>query len=254
MKYLFLILNFIFLTAWRTGLWAQTHITVAVAANVQYAMDELKAEFKRETGIDVSVVIGSSGQLTAQIKQGAPYDIFISADMKYPLSLYNNNDAVDSPKVYAEGSLVIWTMNKEIKFDKNLSVLLSDIISKIAIANPRTAPYGIAGIEAVRHFGIYEKLKNKLIYGESIASVNQFIYSKAVEAGFTSKSVVLSPQMKRKGIWMEIDHEAYKSISQGCVVLKYGYINHRKESKKFYDFIFSPEGKNILSNFGYIVK
>ncbi|MEJ2614712.1 MAG: molybdate ABC transporter substrate-binding protein [Ignavibacteriaceae bacterium] len=235
------------------NLYAQQRITIAVAANVQYAMEELKTEFKKETGIDVSVVIGSSGQLTAQIKEGAPYDIFISADMKYPLSLYSHNDAVDSPKVYAEGSLVIWTMRKGISFDKELKILLSDNVSRIAAANPRTAPYGIASIDAMKHLRIYEKIKDKLIFGESIASVNQFIYSKAVEAGFTSKSVVLSPKMKGKGKWIEVDHDAYKPIKQGCVILKYGYNNHKKESKKFCDFLFSAKAKSILSNFGYIV-
>ncbi|MFZ0454907.1 MAG: molybdate ABC transporter substrate-binding protein [Ignavibacteriaceae bacterium] len=254
MKYLFLILYFIFIIPLSENVSAQRQITIAAAANVQYAMEELKAEFKEETGIDVSVVIGSSGQLTAQIKEGAPYDIFISADMKYPLSLYSNKDAVDSPKVYAEGSLVIWTMRKGIRFDSELDVLLSDKVSKIAAANPRTAPYGIASIEALKHFGIYDKSKNKLIYGESISSVNQFIYSKAVEAGFTAKSVVLSPKMKGKGKWMEIEHDAYKPIKQGCVILKYGYINHKKESKIFYNFLFSAKAKSILSNFGYIVK
>ncbi len=252
-KYFLLILNFIFFIILGENVFAQQQITIAAAANVQYAMEELKAEFNEETGIDVSVIIGSSGQLTAQIKEGAPYDIFVSADMKYPLSLYSNKDAVDSPKVYAEGSLVIWTMKKGIMFDKELNVLLSNRVSKIAIANPRTAPYGIASIEAMKHFGIYEKIKNKLIYGESIASTNQFIYSKAVEAGFTAKSVVISPQMKEKGEWMEIEHDAYKPIKQGCVILKYGYKNHRRASKKFYDFLFSTKAKSILSNFGYIV-
>lgn len=253
MNYLFLILDFIFIITLSENLYAQQRITIAVAANVQYAMDELKTEFKKETGIDVSVVIGSSGQLTAQIKEGAPYDLFISADMKYPLSLYDNKNAVDSPRVYAEGSLVIWTMNNNIRFDNELSALLSRTISRIALANPRTAPYGIAAVEVMKYFGIYDKLKNKLIYGESIASTNQFIYSKSVEAGFTAKSVVLSPRMKGKGVWMEIEHKAYKSIKQGCVILKYGYNNHRKESKKFYNFLFSAKAKNILSNFGYIV-
>lgn len=253
MKYLFLILDLILIITLSENLYAQQHITIAVAANVQYAMEELKTEFKKETGIDISVIIGSSGQLTAQIKEGAPYDIFISADMKYPQSLYSNKDAVDSPKVYAEGSLVIWTRRKGISFDKGLNILLSNKVSRIAAANPRTAPYGIASIEAMKHFGIYEKIKNKLIFGESIASVNQFIYSKAVEAGFTSKSVVLSPKMQGKGIWMEIEHDAYKAIQQGCVILKYGYNNHKKESKKFYDFLSSAKAKSILSNFGYIV-
>lgn len=235
-------------------IYAGPKITVAVAANVQYAMEELKAEFKKETGIDVTVIIGSSGQLTAQIKEGAPYDIFISADMKYPEVLFKEKAAIDSPRVYAMGSLVVWTTGKGITFDKKLNALLSKKISKIAIANPRTAPYGSAAVEALKHFGIYGKVKNKLVYGESIAQVNQFTYGSAVDAGFTAKSVVLSPQMKGKGSWMVIDPGSYKSIEQGCVILKYGFDNHRAESKKFFDFLFSQKAKNILLKYGYILK
>jgi molybdate transport system substrate-binding protein len=253
MKYFLLISSFIFILTSAVSVFAQQYLTIAVAANVQYAMDELMAEFKKETGIDISAVIGSSGQLTAQIKEGAPYDLFISADMKYPLSLFDNKDAVDSPKVYAEGSLVIWSMNNKIKFDKELRILLSNNISRIAVPNPRTAPYGIAAVETMKHFEIYDRLRDKLIYGESIASTNQFIYLKAAEIGFTAKSVVLSPRMKGKGAWMEIEHEAYKPIEQGCVILKYGFKNHGKGSIKFYNFLFSAKAKKILSNFGYIV-
>jgi len=256
MKYFFVIsviLFFIIITFESNNI-AESQITIAVAANVQYAMDELKTEFTKETGIHVSVIIGSSGQLTAQIKNGAPYDVFISADMKYPETLFRDNAAVDSPKVYAEGSLIIWTMKKGIEFDKNLKILLSDNINKIALANPINAPYGAATVEALKYFAIYNKLKDKLIYGENISSTNQFIYSKAADVGFTAKSVVLSPQMKGKGTWMEIAPGPYKPIKQGCVILKYGYDNHKGESIKFYNFLFSQKAKNILSNFGYTVK
>ena len=136
-----------------------SQITIATAANVQFAMNELKDEFKKETGINTVVIIGSSGQITAQIKQGAPYDVFISADMKYPLNLFKNKFAVDSPKIYALGSLVIWTRNKSIKLENNLSELSRDKIKKIASANPKTAPYGEATIEALKYFDIYNNIR-----------------------------------------------------------------------------------------------
>jgi molybdate transport system substrate-binding protein len=217
-------------------------------------MSELRTEFTHETGIDLSVIIGSSGQLTAQIKEGAPYDIFISADMKYPLSLFKRNIAVDSPKVYAEGSLVLWTMVKGIMPDKQLTVLLTKKVHKIALANPRTAPYGIATVEALKKFGIYDKVENKLVYGESIAPTNHFIYTKAAEIGFTAKSVVLSPTMKDQGRWIEIDPGSYKPIEQGCVILNYGYKNHKNNAVKFYNFLFSDKAGNILKKYGYIVR
>ena len=226
-------------------------ITLAVAANVQFAMQQLKEEFKKETGIDASIIIGSSVQFTAQIKEGAPYDIFISADMKYPNSLYQSKLAINAPKVYASGSLVIWSVKKGIKFDNKLNFLLLDNIKRIAIANPTIAPYGEAAIEVLKHFNIYDKVKDKLVYGESISPTNQFIVSGAADAGFTAKSVVVSPQMKGKGVWMEIDPSVYSPIEQGCVILKYGIDHHKKDSIRFYNFLFSQKAKNILRNFGY---
>ena len=247
---LFLVFMLLSLLAGSTK--AEPGITVAVAANVQYAMHELKAEFVKETGIKLSVVIGSSGQLTAQIKEGAPYDVFISADMKYPNTLYKEGFAVDTPRIYASGTLVIWTMDKGIQFGKGLKILLDKKIKKIALANPRTAPYGVAAVNALKNLGVYEQVKYKLVYGESISPTNQFIVSKAVEAGFTAKSVVVSPRMKGKGTWKEIEPGLYDPIRQGCVILKHGYKNHKDASEKFYNFLFSNKAKVILSKFGYI--
>ena len=228
-------------------------ITVAVAANVQFAMQDLKTEFKKETGINIIIIIGSSGQLTAQIKQGAPYDIFISADMIYPKNLFENKFAVDTQKVYASGNLVVWSVKKGIKLSDNLKELLDNKIQKIALANPKIAPYGVATIEALKYFGIYKNVKNKLVFGESIAPTNQFIISGAADIGFTAKSVVMSPSMKGKGIWKEVNPLAYSPIKQGCVILKYGFKNHKIETEKFYNFLFSEKAKKILINYGYQV-
>ncbi len=253
MNYSNKILILIFLL-FSTFIYAQDNqITIAVAANVQFAMKELKQEFKKETGISTAIIIGSSGQLTAQIKQGAPYDVFISADLKYPLNLFKNKFAVDSPKVYAMGTLVIWTVKKGIKLDDNLNELLNDNIQKIALANPKIAPYGEAAIEALNYFGIYNNIKNKLVFGESIAHTNQFIISGAADIGFTAKSVVMSPSMEGKGIWKEVNPSSYKTIKQGCVILKYGFENHKIETAKFYNFLFSNKAKNILMKYGYQV-
>lgn len=249
MKFFKLILVFL---VFFTHTYAQ--ITLAVAANVQFAMQELKNEFKKETGIDASIILGSSGQFTAQIKEGAPYDIFISADMKYPNSLYQSKFAVSAPKIYASGSLVIWSLKKGIKLDKQLRFLLSDNIKRIAIANPAIAPYGEATIEVLKHFKIYDKVKSKLVYGESISPTNQYIVSGAADAGFTAMSVVISPQMKGKGVWMEIDPSVYSPIEQGCVILKYGIDHHKNESIRFFNFLFSQKAKDILRNFGYHIK
>ena len=125
---------------------AQKKINVAAAANVQFVLNELVKDFDNSTGIKTNVILSSSGKLTAQIKEGAPYDVFVSADMKYPQELYKSGYAIDSPKVYANGLLVLWTIQPGIKPVADLSVLTSDAIKKIAIANPQTAPYGWRGI------------------------------------------------------------------------------------------------------------
>src|SRR3954453_20877275 len=143
-----------------TTSFAQKKLTVAAAANVQFVMDELKKDFESLSGINVNIILNSSGKLTAQIKEGAPYDVFVSADMKYPKELYKSGYSIDSPKVYANGLLVLWTMQTGIKPIEDLSVLTSDAVKKIAIANPQTAPYGEASVETMNYYKVYDKVKN----------------------------------------------------------------------------------------------
>src|SRR3954466_5792583 len=154
-------------------LFAQNKLTVAAAANVQFVMNELVKDFDSSANIKTDIILNSSGKLTAQIKEGAPYDIFVSADMKYPQELYKSGHAIDSPKVYANGLLVLWTTQTGIKPLADLSVLTSHAIRKIAIANPQTAPYGEASVEAMNYYKVYDKVKYKLVYGESISQTNQ---------------------------------------------------------------------------------
>lgn len=223
-------------------------LTIATAANMQFAMDEISSTFTQETGIKCEIIISSSGKLTAQIKEGAPYDIFISADMKYPQELYNTNFTTSQPTVYAFGKLVLWSMLDSIK--PSINLLLQKNIQHIASANPKTAPYGIATEEVLNHYKIFDTLKSKLVYGESIAQTNQFITTKATEIGFTAKSVVLSPIVKGKGNWIAIDENTYTPIKQGIVIIK----NSPSSSEKkeiFYNFLFSKKGKEILNKFGY---
>ena len=225
-------------------------ITIAVAANMQFAIEEIAKAFTEHTGVTCSIVIGSSGKLTAQIKEGAPYDIFISANLKYPEEIYKNNLAVYPPKVYGYGQLVLWSMYDQ----KNLSLstLLGNGVKHIALANPKTAPYGEAAIEVLEKHKIYDSIKDKLVYGESIAQANQFIISKSTEIGFTAKSVVVSPKMKGKGYWITIDKNSYQPIDQSVIIIKQEN-QHIQKVQKFYDFLFAEEAKEILEDFGYLV-
>ena len=223
-------------------------LTIATAANMQFAMEEIISEFTKETGVKCEAIISSSGKLTAQIKEGAPYDIFVSADMKYPLDLYNDGFTTTKPNIYANGKLVLWSMIDTIK--PNISLLLQKNIKHIASANPKTAPYGAATEQVLKYYQILDSIKSKLVFGESIAQTNQFITTKAAEIGFTAKSVILSPIIKNKGNWVAIDENTYTPISQGIVILKNSLTSIEKK-EKFYNFLFSEKGKDILNKFGY---
>ncbi len=226
-------------------------LVIASAANVQFAMQELIAEFQNETGIPCETVLSSSGKLTAQIREGAPFHVFVSADMTYPEDLFKNGLTTGPPEVYAYGKLVLWTLRSDL--DPTPERLTQDDVRHIAIANPKTAPYGSAAVEAMRHFGIFEKTEPKLVYGESISQTNQFIISKTADAGFTAKSVVLSPEIKTQGRWVEIDQTAYTPIAQGAVVIqRNGEV--KAEAMEFYRFLFSEKAKQTLQAYGYEVK
>ncbi|HYW95467.1 MAG TPA: molybdate ABC transporter substrate-binding protein [Bacteroidales bacterium] len=225
-------------------------LMIATAANMQFAMKELVAIFTLETGVKCHLILSSSGKLTAQIKEGAPYDLFVSADVKYPMELFGAGLADSLPRTYALGKLVLWTMTDTIT--PSMSALTSPSVIHVALANPKTAPYGVAAMQALEQADIFAPVSNKLVYGESIAQTNQFIITRSAEIGFTAMSVVLSPAMNGKGRWSEVDPRAYTPIKQGVVLIKHGrQIN--PDARKFYDFLFSSKAKEILKNFGYSV-
>lgn len=225
-------------------------IVIATAANMRLPLEAIAKRFTEKYQIPCELIIGSSGKLTAQIVEGAPYDIFVAANMKYPEAVYNEGKTIGSPKVYAHGKLVLWSMSQDTPI--SINTLTEPHIRHIAIANPKTAPYGVAALEVLHYYGLFDKVENKLVYGESIAQTDQFITSKAAQIGFTAMSTVLSPQMKGKGNWMEVDTEQYTPISQGVVKLKREgmKVNGVQE---FYDFLFSGEAKEILKDFGYLM-
>lgn len=229
-------------------------INIAVAANVSYAMDELKTEFaKTNPQTNVRVTLGSSGKLTAQIKNGAPYGIFMSADMKFPEALYADAIATTKPIMYAQGALAYLSIHEQ-DYSKGMALLKDPKIAKIAIANPKTAPYGTAAIEAMQKSGIYEEIKEKLVFAESISQTVSYAVT-AAQIGLIAKSSLYSPQMsqyKENVNWADVDASLYAPIDQGIVLLKYA--EDSAEYKAFYDFILSDKAKAIFKRYGYIVK
>jgi len=229
-------------------------ITIAVAANVSYAIDDLIKEFnKTNPNTKVKVTLGSSGKLTAQIKHGAPYDLFMSANMKYPNSLYKDSIAITKPLVYAQGSLAILSSKKR-NFSQGINLTKDKSIKRIAIANPKTAPYGIATFEALKNAKIYKDIKKKFVYGESISQTVSYTV-RATDIGFIAKSLLYNPRMKKfkENInWISLDTKLYTPISQGIVILKRA--QNSSEAKAFYDFILSQDAKKIFNSYGYIIQ
>lgn len=216
-------------------------IRVATAANAQFVIKAIADEFARESEIRVELIVGSSGKLTAQILQGAPFDLFISADTMYPNEIYQNGIS-GKPITYALGTLVLWSMSDVISLE-----LLQDPKSKIAIPNPELAPYGRAGHEVLEKLSI--PLNERFVQGESVSQTNHFIQSEAVSAGFTSRSTLFSPNLVKAGTWMELSDSLYAPIIQDLVIIQKR--PNRDQAERFVDFILSDQGKSILKEYGY---
>ena len=242
----------LFLLMLNLSLFAQT-ITIAVAANVSYAMDELKAEFiKTHPETKVRIALGSSGKLTAQIKNGAPYGLFMSANMKYPQALYEDHLTTTKPVVYAQGALALLSV-RDRDFSKGMNLLTEPSIKKIAVANPKTAPYGIATKEALENAGIYSEVQSKFVFGESISQTVSYAVT-AAEIGIIAKSSLYSSKMKRfkEGVnWSSVDTNLYAPIQQGIVLLKEA--DNINAYQEFYDFILSEKAKAIFMTYGYTI-
>lgn len=234
---------------------AMTHaetLTIAVAANVRYAYDELATGFNKETGIAVRSVSGSTGKIASQIKSGAPYDVFISADNETPDALFKDGLAETKPRVYAYGVLVLWT-NKDFDLGKGLPLLADAKVQKIAIANPKLAPYGRASMQALASAKLDAAVESKLVYGESISQATQFVDSGAADIGFIAKSVVIAPVMAGKGKWVEVPKGSYEPIAQAVVVLKHSAGAQSTNARKFADYLFTPKARAILAKYGYVL-
>jgi molybdate transport system substrate-binding protein len=229
---------------------AQT-LKVAAAANLQSVIKVLGADFTKRTGVIVEPIVGSSGNLTTQISNGAPFDVFLSADMDFPQKLYTTGFASKKPAVYAKGSLIICS-TKDIEFDNWERMLLTPAIKKVAIANPTIAPYGKAAVEALKLKGVYSEIQSKIVIGESISQVNTYITTGSVDVGFTTQALVKDIEGKQKIYWKAIDPKTYSPIEQGIVVLKHGEDNPNAE--KFYQFILTTDAKRIFKEYGYIVE
>ena len=221
-------------------------ITIAVSSNAQLVIDEIIQRFTKKTGIKVETVVSSSGKLSAQIQNGAPFSVFISADLKYPIKLYEGGLSTAPPQVYAEGMLALWTKTpidtsniEEAIYNKN--------IRKIAIADPKTAPYGELAMVFLKPKGDYRLISDKIVFGESISQINQYISIEAVDIAFTAYSSYKIPELADKG-WIYPLRQY--SVEQGVVILSYAKKHHLKEASAFYNFLLNNESKNVFRQCG----
>jgi len=227
-------------------------IAVAAAADLKFAMGELAANFEKQTGNKVNVTYGSSGNFFSQIQNGAPFDLFFSADVEYakkleagglaePGTLYN----------YAVGRIVIW-IPPGIKVDLNaqgMNALLDSAVQRIAIANPAHAPYGRAAVAAMKKSGIYERVEPKLVYGENISQAAQFVQSGNAQAGIIAMSLAISPAMKDSGKMWLIPGGLHPPIEQAAVVVKNS--QKKEAAKAFIEYIKSATGKAVMDKYGF---
>lgn len=235
--------------AFASALAAQT-ITVAAAANMKYAADDIAKAFTKESGIGVKIITGSSGKLTQQIMSGAPYDAFLSADVEFPAKLAQGGFTTTPSQVYAYGTLILWSATGA-DLSKGVAVVADPSVKKIAVANPKTAPYGIEAMNAMKYYKVANDAASKIITAESISQVGAYVTTQAVDVGFMAKSIVLSPEMKNVGKWVEVDPKSYNTIDQAMVGLKNASPENQIATKKFLRFMSSAKALEILKANGY---
>lgn len=228
-------------------------MTIAAASDLNFAFKELVAEYEKATGNHVKLSLGSSGNFYAQIQNGAPFDLYFSADIGYPRKLEEAGLTVSGSLYrYAVGRIVLWAGTaSRLDVSKGFDVLREPGIRKIAIANPKHAPYGRAAVAAMESFKVYESVKDKLILGENISQTAQFIESGACEIGVIALSLAVAPAMSGKGVYWEIPVEAYPPLEQGAVILKQS--KNQEAARRFLEFMQGSQGQEIMRRYGFLL-
>ena len=226
-------------------------LTIAAASDLNFAFKELVVEYEKATGNHVKLTLGSSGNFYAQIQNGAPFDLYFSADIGYPRKLEEAGLVVPgSLYPYAVGRIVLWAGHgSHLDLSKGLEILRNPTVKKIAIANPKHAPYGRAAVAAMDYFKVYDQVKDRLILGENISQAAQFIESGACDAGIIALSLALAPAMKTAGQYWEIPATAHSPLEQGAVILKQS--KNPEAAKQFFEFMKGSLGQEIMKRYGF---
>ena len=235
------------------GLCAAQEITVAAAADLQFVMQDVGVRFQSETGKSVKLIYGSSGNFTQQLQNGAPFDMFFSANLDYPKQL--DAAGLTEPGTfyqYAIGKIVVWVPNdSKLDLSSGLKALLDPSIKKIAIANPQHAPYGKAAVAALQKENLYDQVKDKFVLGENISQTASFVASGSADVGMIALSLALSPNMKDKGRYAEVPGDDYPAIEQACVIIRSS--KNKDVARQFLKFIQSPPIKELFKKYGFAI-
>ena len=226
-------------------------IAIAAASDLNFAIKDVIAEYEKTTGNHVRLSLGSSGNFYAQIQNGAPFDLYFSADIGYPKKLEEAGLIVPgSVYRYAVGRIVLWTNHASRRdVSKGMDVLRDRAVKKIAIANPKHAPYGRAAVAAMQHFKVYDEAKDRLVLGENISQAAQFIESGACDVGVIALSLALAPTLKAAGTYWEIPSDAHPPLEQGAAILKSS--KQQETAKQFLEFMRGTQGQEIMKRYGF---
>lgn len=227
--------------------------TIAAASDLNFAFKELVTEFEKTSGHHVKLSLGSSGNFYSQIQNGAPFDLYFSADIGYPRKLEEAGLTVPGSLYrYAVGRIVLWAGHESrLDMAKGMGVLREQGIKKIAIANPKHAPYGRAAVSAMEHFSIYQQVRDRLVLGENISQAAQFVESGACDVGIIALSLALAPTMKAKGTYWEVPADAHPALEQGAVILKSS--QRREVAQEFLEFMKGQTGQEIMKRYGFTI-
>lgn len=227
-------------------------ITVFAAADLRFALDELKNEFlKQNPNHEIEMIYGSSGKGLHQVENGAPYHLYYSANEAFVEKLYSQGDIITKPRLYALGRVVLWSTNQNFDASKGFENLKEPWVKKIAIASPSHAPYGEKAKQAFESLGIYKDLESKLVLGENISHTAQFVQSGAADIGVIALSLALAPTIANSKTYSYylIDDKLHKPLLQG-----YGITKYAKDSKlafEFYEFTLSDKAMEIMKKYGF---
>jgi molybdate transport system substrate-binding protein len=227
---------------------------VAAASDLQALLPEITRRFERETKIPVTTTFGSSGNFFAQIRNGAPFDVFLSADIDYPERLEDAGLAErGSLYEYATGRIVLWTRKDSgVNLTVGMGILASPRVRRIAIANPEHAPYGRAALAAIEHERLQDVLRSKLVLGENVSQAAQFAQSGNAEVGILALAVAMSPPLEKAGTMYRIPDDWYPPIRQGAVIVERS--TRKAAAKQFLTFLGRPDIQRIFEQFGFVVK